>query len=255
MAIANTLVFIPIILVLLFLLSKVFLAIWVYNDAKINSDEPLIWLLICIVVPVYLGVLLYLIVGRKASKVQCSNCGTYNNLDNNYCRACGNTLEKKERETKPGNNIFAILSIVSILLAFLVIFGLLFTLNYINHRNINSGNIMYSYQEDSKARDHFQVDRIHDNVKITFRGFNNEREKQVLQAQFKDIDVTISGKATKGELTVDVYIDGELKPGNSIKIDEIGKDKLKLKVEREKEAILIFKSDSSFSGVVEITKD
>lgn len=47
----------------------VFLALWVYNDAKERTTDPTLWTLIAVFVPMPLGILLYLFVGRNKDGV------------------------------------------------------------------------------------------------------------------------------------------------------------------------------------------
>jgi len=54
--------------VLLFVLSTlcffIFLALWTYNDAKERTDNPKVWTLIVMAVPSFIGLIIYLLVGR-----------------------------------------------------------------------------------------------------------------------------------------------------------------------------------------------
>jgi len=43
----------------------VFICLYVYNDAKINSDKPVLWLLITIFTPDLFGFLIYILAGRN----------------------------------------------------------------------------------------------------------------------------------------------------------------------------------------------
>lgn len=43
----------------------VFICLYVYNDAKINSDKPVLWLLITIFTPNLFGFLIYILAGRN----------------------------------------------------------------------------------------------------------------------------------------------------------------------------------------------
>lgn len=47
----------------------VFICLYVYNDAKVNSEKPVLWLLITIFTPDLFGFLIYLLVGRKKDRV------------------------------------------------------------------------------------------------------------------------------------------------------------------------------------------
>ena len=46
----------------------VFLGMWVYNDAKERTDDPILWTLVVLFVPMPIGLIIYLLVGRDAAK-------------------------------------------------------------------------------------------------------------------------------------------------------------------------------------------
>jgi len=46
----------------------VFLGMWVYNDAKERSDDPIPWTLIALFVPMPIGIILYLLLGRSKAR-------------------------------------------------------------------------------------------------------------------------------------------------------------------------------------------
>jgi len=43
----------------------VFFGMWIYNDAKERSDNPILWTLIVLFVPMLIGLIVYLLVGRN----------------------------------------------------------------------------------------------------------------------------------------------------------------------------------------------
>lgn len=51
-----------------FLALYVFLCLYVYSDARVNSDKPAVWLLITIFTPNLFGFLIYILVGRNKDK-------------------------------------------------------------------------------------------------------------------------------------------------------------------------------------------
>ena len=46
----------------------IFICLYVYNDARVNSDKPLLWLLITIFTPNLFGFLIYMLVGRSKDR-------------------------------------------------------------------------------------------------------------------------------------------------------------------------------------------
>lgn len=43
----------------------IFLALWTYNDAKERTSDPTLWTLIVLFVPMPIGIILYLLIGRS----------------------------------------------------------------------------------------------------------------------------------------------------------------------------------------------
>lgn len=54
--------------VLSFIAFYICICLYVYSDARVNSDKPLIWLLITIFTPNFFGFLIYMLAGRKKDK-------------------------------------------------------------------------------------------------------------------------------------------------------------------------------------------
>ena len=46
-------------------IAMIAMIVWVYRDAKIHTDNPWLWTLIVIVVPNFIGLIIYLLVGRN----------------------------------------------------------------------------------------------------------------------------------------------------------------------------------------------
>ncbi|MCL2354028.1 MAG: PLDc N-terminal domain-containing protein [Defluviitaleaceae bacterium] len=49
-----------------------FYVLWIYNDAKERTDSPAMWTLVAVFVPLFIGLIIYLTVGREKGK-QSSN--------------------------------------------------------------------------------------------------------------------------------------------------------------------------------------
>lgn len=86
----------PIVFILLFLLCMasslaflVLLAIWLYRDAKLHGQDPVLWVLICIFASPILALILYLAFGRKQTMLPCQSCQTPIPHTARYCEACG----------------------------------------------------------------------------------------------------------------------------------------------------------------------
>ena len=51
----------------------VFLGLWTYSDAKERTDEPAFWTLIVLFIPMPIGLIIYLVAGRRDAASQSSN--------------------------------------------------------------------------------------------------------------------------------------------------------------------------------------
>ena len=78
-------------LVLFFLHLMIGLGVFVYRDAKSRGMEPLLWALVAVLVPYFVGVIIYLIV-RQQALAQCPSCGQRMTPGATYCPACGKPM-------------------------------------------------------------------------------------------------------------------------------------------------------------------
>lgn len=86
----------PILFILLFLLCLaaslafvVLMAIWLYQDAKLHGQDPVLWVLICIFASPIIALIFYLAFGRKQTMLPCQSCQTPIPHTARYCEACG----------------------------------------------------------------------------------------------------------------------------------------------------------------------
>ncbi|MCR4888890.1 MAG: PLD nuclease N-terminal domain-containing protein [Ruminococcus sp.] len=56
------------IMLLTFIAFYVFICLYVYSDARVNSDNALVWLLITIFTPNFFGFLIYMLAGRRKDR-------------------------------------------------------------------------------------------------------------------------------------------------------------------------------------------
>lgn len=72
-----------------------FLATWVYKDAKARGLNAPLWTLIVIIAGQRLiGLLIYLFVGRKESKVTCPECFEKTSAQAKFCDKCGKPINQ-----------------------------------------------------------------------------------------------------------------------------------------------------------------
>lgn len=110
---------------LLFLvLAKLFVCIWVYKDAKQRGLNAVLWVVVVLLVDVFLGMLVYLLVGRKQKRIFCEKCKSNIIGNATFCSECGTPVTLKEEKSYKGLLIF---SVVCILISFLSIGMLIFS--------------------------------------------------------------------------------------------------------------------------------
>lgn len=91
MATASLLIFIPLFFICLAasLAFLVLLAIWLYRDAKLHGQDPVLWVLICIIAGPIIALILYLAFGRKQTLLPCQSCQAPIPHTAQYCEHCG----------------------------------------------------------------------------------------------------------------------------------------------------------------------
>ena len=89
-----TFVFVPwlILMVLLCTAVPVLLGVFVYRDANARGMEPLLWTLLAVFAPGFIGLIVYLVVRRDHFKLMCPQCG--NEVQQGFvsCPSCGQKL-------------------------------------------------------------------------------------------------------------------------------------------------------------------
>lgn len=91
---AVNIVFIPMVIlaVLLCIAVPVFLGVFVYQDAKARGMEPLLWAVIAVLAPSFIGLIIYLVARRDHVVLSCPNCGGQVQETFTSCPQCGQKL-------------------------------------------------------------------------------------------------------------------------------------------------------------------
>lgn len=79
--------------VLLNVAIPICIAVFVYRDAKKRGMEPILWAAIAVVIPSFIGLIIYLLARSGRSTLYCAHCGSP--VDANYvvCPQCGTALK------------------------------------------------------------------------------------------------------------------------------------------------------------------
>lgn len=78
--------------ILLNLLMPVFIGIYVYRDAKMRGMEAALWTLLAVLIPGFIGFIIYLVVRIKYSRYCCAQCGAIVEESYTVCPQCGVNL-------------------------------------------------------------------------------------------------------------------------------------------------------------------
>lgn len=70
----------------------ILLCAWVYRDAKSRYMNGILWMLVVLLIPSYIGLIIYLVVRMDNNKVTCSKCNKAVNGSNKFCSNCGEEL-------------------------------------------------------------------------------------------------------------------------------------------------------------------
>lgn len=119
--------------------TTVFLALWVYKDAEIHGENGTLWVLIILLVPKFLGILIYLFVGRGNREVKCQNCGEITSEEFGICGHCG---EKLSKEFYRKHNKYGYLAIFFFALSVVIGFISIFWFGFSAHHSAFIGSFL-----------------------------------------------------------------------------------------------------------------
>ena len=106
-------------LVGLFMASKIFIAIWIYKDAKSKEINPWLWTILVFFFSGPLIFLIYFLVIRKEKNIKCENCSYIQSEKLLYCGRCGNEIKIDKYEesfNKESNKIFLNIGIILLII-------------------------------------------------------------------------------------------------------------------------------------------
>ena len=111
------------------LLSKIFIAIWVYKDAKSRGINPFLWSILVLFFSGSLTFLLYVLVVRKERNIHCGNCDFMQTEKLLYCGRCGSeiNIDRYDENNNYTNKIMLVLGMALLIIG--IISGVLLTFN------------------------------------------------------------------------------------------------------------------------------
>ena len=113
--------------ILLMVLCIVFMCVWIHRDAKSRGQSGLVWILIAVLSSPILGLLAYLLAGRREARVPCQSCGWMISGNARFCESCGmeqTPMPAKPEEKKRGPAKFMIASLACFVSGILCVLGM-----------------------------------------------------------------------------------------------------------------------------------
>ena len=99
---ASILIIVPaLLLVVLGGLAYVFLGIWTYRDAKSRGLNAALWTVVVLLVPSFIGLIIYLAAGRNQAAGLCPNCAKAIQANAAFCPHCGGAVGGEASPMKP----------------------------------------------------------------------------------------------------------------------------------------------------------
>ncbi|MEA1975931.1 MAG: zinc ribbon domain-containing protein [Bacillota bacterium] len=83
-----------ILVVVFFLLIKLIMSIYAYSDSKKRNMQAIMWMLLVLLIPNYIGLIIYLIVRQNDDYLNCPNCGFKVKRSFKICPSCNQPLTK-----------------------------------------------------------------------------------------------------------------------------------------------------------------
>lgn len=67
---------------------------YVHHDARARGMQPVLWALIAVFGPYFVGLIIYLIV-RSPLPARCTSCGALSPMSSTFCPQCGRPLQRR----------------------------------------------------------------------------------------------------------------------------------------------------------------
>ncbi|MDO5714148.1 MAG: hypothetical protein Q4Q07_06905 [Tissierellia bacterium] len=227
-------ILLPVIFGLFVMIIPLLIGIWTYKDAKRYGENPILWALIVIFVPNFIGLILYFLMVRRNPKVECEHCHSFTSGQKPYCTNCG---EKIKPVPKENNTIIVFVLIILGILVITLVFGLIGFLNYTTMDIINGRERpLPEFQKAVKL----MVEEKPNKYNLTFGFLDGRKDFQIPKHNIKKDALEVHSSWNQGD--VRLYIkesdsgEKELplsKDGiTKISVEELPKDeKIKLQVE------------------------
>lgn len=198
--------------ILLLIGTMIGLGLWTYRDAKSRGLEAGMWTAIVVLVPNFIGLLLYFLVGRKQQKIICPSCGTGTEHGKPHCSNCGAPILQQWNtvSTSSGNSKRPlVIALVCVILTFVLVIGGSVASIFVQPEMFSARNISIG-----------QAQTMRPGVwKISFWYFDGEKARAIEIKEGKPNTLYIDASIKKGTVELAISIDGEEE--NRISLNEL----------------------------------
>lgn len=185
---------------LLFAGALACLGVWTYRDAKARGLPAGMWTAIVVLLPNLLGILLYVLVGRKQQKTACPACGYMTERGGAYCSSCGMHLgepELPQAGRRKGTGVL-MTGFVCIVLGFVLMIGVII---------INFASSPESFTFRNVSIGQFQTSKP-GSWKLSFRYLDGEQARSIKLKEGGSKTLEIDAKIESGTAEVGIYAKG-----------------------------------------------
>lgn len=186
---------------LLVVMTMVGLGIWTYRDAKSRGLEAGMWTLIVVLIPNFIGLLLYFLIGRKQQQTICPSCGSKTQQGKPYCSSCGAAIAQGGRSLtalKNNSKNPLIFACTCVALTFILMIFTFAASVFVQPEMFSSKNISIVKNET----------RVPGVWKLSFWYFDGEKSRAIVMKNGTPSSLNISAKIEKGSLEMGISVDG-----------------------------------------------
>lgn len=189
----------------------ILLGVWTYRDAENKGMIPLLWTAIVVLVPSFIGLIVYLIVRSDSNKITCANCHTKVNSNMKFCSNCGMELRPadididEQEAFKKGQKglLIGIFTALGVNIVCVIMAIVLFLINTVSfaERVVDWGSNLDINEISTDITDAFtEFDRalgdedFNINVKDDIIVITNDNGEEILRVDGNSDEVSINGR-------------------------------------------------------------
>lgn len=204
-----------------------FLATWVYKDAKARGLNAPLWTIVVIIAGQRLiGLLIYLFVGRRESKITCPECSEKTSMQAKFCDKCGKPVNKDLVAKPKSEKKWLIALLVAFIVALITGIGTMGIVFKIGYEGRLPGNVSIGKMEK----------RFGDNWKLSVIRSNETLNKTVRINGGDPDTITFDGSCDEGSMVLVVTLDdttltydlSDLSGETTVDLNEYESDSVKL---------------------------